>query len=122
MADSVFRIFLEDLRFYSRIGVGEQERVIGNEFIVSVSVKFDGGGYESENLQSSISYAEIYEEVKEEMGRERLLLESAAKEISERLSNRWRQAEEIMVRIVKDKAPVNGLVGNCGVEYFWKKS
>ncbi len=122
MSESGFRIFLEDLHFYSYIGVGEQERVVGNEFIVSVAVFYDAAGYEKEILESSISYADLYEEVRCEMKKERMLLETVAVDICERISTRWQQVDEINVKIIKDKAPVTGLIGNCGVEYFWKKS
>lgn len=122
MSDSSLRIFLEDLRFYSRIGVGEQERRVGNEYSVSVSVVYDATFFEEEDLETTISYADVYEEIKREMMRESLLLESVALRISERISKRWDIVDEISVVIVKIKPPVSGLCGQCGIEYLWKKS
>lgn len=122
MAQSSFCIFLENLIFYSRIGVGEQERLVGNEFSVTVKVWYDAAEFVEENLDTSISYADIYEEVKDVMKEEFLLLESVAVAISERISNRWLQVTEMNVKIVKHKPPVSGIIGDCGIEYFWKKS
>lgn len=122
MTDSSFIIFLDDVRMYGCIGVGEQERRVGNEFRVSVAVRYDASRFVPESLESSISYAEIYDEIKSVMKGEWKLLESVALAISERISNRWDYAEEITTRIVKDKAPVSGIAGDCGVEYFWKKN
>lgn len=118
----IFRINLNDLRFYSKIGVSDQERMVGNEYVVNVSIAYDARIFEEENLESSISYAEVYEEIKDEMLVERQLLESTARCISKRISERWRVVQEITIKIDKDIPPVSGIVGNCGVEYFWKKS
>lgn len=122
MAQSSFCIFLENLIFYSRIGVGEQERLVGNEFSVTVKVWYDTAEFIAESLDTSISYADIYEEVKDVMKEEFLLLETVAVAISERISNRWRQVTEMNMKIVKRKPPVSGIIGDCGIEYFWKKS
>lgn len=118
----IFRINLKDLRFYSKIGVSDQERMVGNEYIVNVSIAYDACIFEEENLESSISYADVYEEIKEEMQVERQLLESAARCISRRISERWTFSQEIVVKIEKSIPPIPGIIGNCGVEYFWKKS
>lgn len=118
----ILRIYLNDLRFNSRIGVSDQERKVGNEYVVDVCVAYDACLFEDEKLDSSISYADVYEEIKEEMRIERQLLESTAICISRRISERWKIAQEIVVKIEKCTPPISGIVGSCGVEYFWKKS
>lgn len=117
-----FLIKLRGLRFYSRIGVYEQERVVGNEFAVDVAVRYGAEHFEDENLSTTISYADIYAIVAEAMQREWMLLESAAKGISERISKRWAEVEEIRVTIEKATPPICGIMGSAAVEYFWKKS
>lgn len=117
-----FSINLRDLRFYSKIGVLEQERIVGNEFSVSVSITYDASGFVEERLESTISYAEVYDVVRDEMQMESLLLESVVKRISERISRQWGKATAIRVSICKHRAPISGLAGDCGIEYFWKKS
>ncbi len=119
---NVFRICLSGLRFNSRIGVYEQERKVGNEYVVDVTVSYDAALFKEEDLSTSVSYADIYEEIKMEMHREHRLLESVALSISQRISGRWSFVDEIIVRIVKTAPPINGIVGDCGIEYFWKKS
>lgn len=116
-----FTIRLNGVRFYSRIGVAEQERTVGNEYTVSVTIRYDAGQFKREDLSSTISYAEVYEVVKDKMSEERLLLETVAKDIADEISSRWSEAEEITVGIDKTAPPVAGIVGSCGVEYFWKK-
>ncbi|MDE6339803.1 MAG: dihydroneopterin aldolase [Muribaculaceae bacterium] len=63
-------IKLKDLLFHSLIGVEEQERIVGNEFRVNVELTYSADHFENENLESTISYAEVYALVEEEMRKE----------------------------------------------------
>jgi len=116
---SVFRIKLSGLRFYGRIGVFNQERAVGNEYVVDMAVEIPGDSFEEENLDTSISYADIYEIIREEMGRETLLLESVAVRISKRVKERWPKIEKGTVSIEKEGVPISGIDGRCGIEYLF---
>ena len=94
-----FRITLSGLRFYSNIGVMEQERLIGNEFIVDVEVDNDASHFEDENLDTTISYADIYEEIKAVMGEEWLLLETVVRTISARIASRWDSVRRVQTTV-----------------------
>lgn len=113
-----FIIRLDNLRFYSRIGVFDQERAVGNEFSVDVTVETTAAGFESENLDTTISYADIYEVVREAMSREWLLLESVAKSVAESIKQRWESVGEVKIMISKIAAPIPGIQGVCSVEYL----
>lgn len=117
----VFRINLNDLKFYSRIGVSDQERSVGNEYVVNVSLSYNAAIFHDEDLGSTISYADVYDEIKAEMVKERKLLETVALGISKRISARWNVIEDVRVEIRKSAPPISGIVGDCGIEYFWKK-
>lgn len=117
-----FNIKLRDVKFFAHIGVSPQERSVGNEFKVNLSVKIDSYCFKSEDIESSISYAEIYEIVKNKMSQEAMLLETVAKEITEEISERWEKIEEISTEITKLYPPVSGIEGECAVEYFYKKN
>ncbi len=118
----IFTISLLNLRFHARIGVAEQERIIGNEFEVNVKVSYSAAEFIPDELSSTISYADLYEVIKSEMDIERLLLETAATNIAQRISTRWESVNELQVNIIKISPPISGITGSCGVEYFWKKS
>lgn len=117
-----FVINLEDLRFFSPIGVAEQERKVGNDFEVSVRIEFPAGLFEEERLQTSVSYADVYELVAAEMSCERLLLESVAKRISLRIREKWPFVEMVSAKVRKLSVPITGISGSCSVEYLWKKN
>ncbi|MDE7401978.1 MAG: dihydroneopterin aldolase, partial [Muribaculaceae bacterium] len=59
-----FRIYLKNLRFFSKIGVFQYERTIGNEFQVNVAVEISAENFVSESLDTTISYADLYDIVK----------------------------------------------------------
>lgn len=117
-----FSIALTGLRFYSRIGVMEQEREIGNEFVVDVEVETDASRFEDEKLSTTISYAEIYEEVKAVMGEEWLLLETVVRTIATRIAERWNAVRGVQTSVTKLAAPIAGISGGCRVCYRIKKS
>lgn len=114
-----YRINLSRLRFYSRIGVFEQERVVGNEFEVSVTLEYEASNFKMESLDSTISYADVYEIIREEMGKEWLLLESVCAEISNRIKRQWPLITQGKVEITKLAPPIKGIMGTCGVEYIF---
>lgn len=112
-----FTIRLKNLKFYSKIGVFEQERHVGNEFEVNISIKTNAEEFRPEILESSISYADIYDIADEEMKKEWLLLESVAQRIADKITSRYDSIIEIKVEIVKSVPPISGIQGNCSVEY-----
>ncbi len=110
-----FKIELKGLRFMSRIGVSEQERKVGNEFVVDVAYSFPTCGFIRENLGSTISYADIYSIVRDEMRREWLLLESVAVSISDRIQSKFPQISNIEVSVTKTSVPLDGMSGAASV-------
>lgn len=119
---SYFNIYLSNVHLYANIGVGEQERNVGNEFILNLCVKVCADGFRYEDISTTISYADLYDIIKTEMGRKALLLESVAKRISVTINNRWQIIKEIRIRIDKVKPPIPGIDGSCGVEYCFSKT
>ncbi|MDE6393454.1 MAG: dihydroneopterin aldolase [Muribaculaceae bacterium] len=112
-----FVIRLEGLRFYSRIGVFDQERSVGNEFLVDLTAVADASGFRRENLDTTVSYADIYEVVAEAMKREWQLLESVSSHIADTVIDRWTMISDVKVRITKLSPPIPGIQGVCSVEY-----
>lgn len=112
-----FVIRLNSLRFFSRIGVEKQERMVGNEFLVDIAVTVPATDFEPENLDTTISYADIYDIVDKEMNVERLLLESTAMEIASAIKKMKQSIGRVEVRITKSAPPISGIQGSATVEY-----
>lgn len=115
-----FEITLSDLRFHSYHGVLPQENKVGNEFSVTVSVMIP---YSAEilgdNLDATISYADIYEIVEQEMATPRKLLETVAARIRNRITHNWEQISGGYITICKSTPPISGITGNAKVTLFF---
>lgn len=116
----LIEISLNALRFYSHIGVSEQEQTVGQEFEVDLHVYTESNAsMEKDNLKGTISYAELYEVVAQIMGNRRKLLESAAIEISNTIRERWQEVVRGEVSIKKCLPPITGMSGNASVRTFF---
>lgn len=111
-------ISLNDLWFYAKHGVFHQENAVGNEFLVNLTVRFTSAlsKLESDSLDSTISYADLYEEVKTEMKRPSKLLETVAVRIRNRICNRWPQINYGEISITKLKPPISSFIGSASVK------
>ena len=60
------RIFLEGMRFYGYHGVNPEERLLGQHFLVDVSVSVDvRTAGSSDDPRDTVSYSDIYRQVQE---------------------------------------------------------
>lgn len=88
---SEFEIRLENARFYAFHGVSDQERKVGNDFEVNVSLRVKYSDVIADDrIGATVSYADIYEIVRSAMEKPRLLLETVAVSIATAISERYR--------------------------------
>lgn len=110
-------IILKDLRFYAYHGVGAQETQVGNEFVLDLRLRMDWTcAIRSDDVNDALSYAEVYEAVKDEMARPSRLLEHVAGRIARRLFQDFSSLEEIELRLVKRNPPMGADIEGAGVE------
>lgn len=112
-----FIIRLEDVRFHAPIGVYENERIVGNDFRLDLAVRINADSFSDENLNTTVSYAAIYDEVIAIVNNEWLLLETVSKLIAQRVCDKWPMIEDISVKLTKLTVPIPEFQGNCSVEY-----
>lgn len=109
-------ILLENIVFYAHHGVLRQETVVGNVFIVNLKVDLDlEKSCLSDNLADTISYADIYECVKNEMMIPSKLLEHAAYRIISRLKEKYTQIDKIEIKLSKRNPPIGGQLDYASV-------
>jgi dihydroneopterin aldolase len=108
-------ITLETMKFYAFHGVTEEERIIGGTFLADVSCTINTDAVETDCLEDTVSYAEIYDLVKEEMIKPSKLIEHVAGRIMKAIKNKFPQIPEITVSISKLTPPINGEAGNATV-------
>jgi len=103
------QITLHGMQFYGYHGVNPEERVLGQRYVVDLTVDLDlrpAGA--SDKLEDTVSYSHIYRSVRAVMeGEPRNLLESAAEAIAERVLSEFPVAA-VSVTVKKPNPPVRG--------------
>ena len=115
-----YEIALKDLRFHARHGVMEQESKVGNEFIVNLRVRIPyATAIAGDNLQATVSYADLFAIVKAEMERPRKLLESVAASIQKQVMARWPKISAGSISISKSIPPIAPISGSSEIVLFF---
>lgn len=109
-------ILLENVEMYANHGVFPQETLVGNLFIINLKLKVDfESASKSDDLDETISYAEVFDLVKNEMSIPSKLLEHVAGRIVRVLKNTFPKIEQIELKISKRNPPVGGQVEYASV-------
>lgn len=110
-------IRLDNLRFHAFHGVLPQERTVGADFTLSLHLDADvWDAVWTDELGSTISYAEVYDAVAEEMRIPSALLEHVAGRIIRRLFSTYPTLQNLWLCLLKDNPPVGAECSGMGVE------
>ncbi|MBK6620436.1 MAG: dihydroneopterin aldolase [Saprospirales bacterium] len=110
-------IALEGMHFYAYHGVHEEERLIGGEFTVDVSIAVDvSQAAVSDDIYQTVNYQTIYLICDAAMRIPSNLLENVAERIALQLKNQFGFIEEMTIRVRKKNPPVGGPVDYAMVE------
>lgn len=111
------KIFLRQLRFHAFHGVLDQERRVGNDYVINVVAECDfAHAMQTDELEDTVNYAEIYRVVKEEMAFPSKLLEHVVGRIGERLFNEFPSLQSLDISIMKVNPPFGADCEGAGVE------
>ena len=115
-------IQLHDMRFYAYHGVMEQERRVGGEYLVSLSVEADlSRAVISDSVDDTVNYAALYEVVAREMAQPSQLLEHVAGRIGSRVLEAFPLVETLNIRITKCNPPMGADSKGASVEIKMKR-
>ena len=109
-------IRLNNIRIHAFHGAIPTENIVGADYIVNVEVKADwGDAAKNDDLTKTINYAEINDIVREEMHKQRILIETVAESIVDRIIKTFAQAEEAEVSVAKPNPPMTGQIDSAEV-------
>lgn len=98
------------MQFHSFHGCLEKERREGNDFVVDFRCRYDiGKAAESDDLQDTLDYSEIYDIVAAQMAVPSNLLENVASRIADAISAAHPELEHFEVKVSKKNPPVEGV-------------
>lgn len=110
------QIELREMKFYAFHGVGEQERKVGNNFVVDLLLTAPlEKAIASDNLKDTINYAEVFAIIKNEMAIPSQLLEHVAGRILKALKMHFPQLTAIEIKVAKLTPPFGGDVYSASV-------
>ena len=112
----MFTINLHNLTFHAYHGVYEEERILGNDFEVNVSVSFEADEPVT-SLQHTINYVSIYKIVKQRMDVPLPLLETLAQELTQEIYDFDNRIKTISVSVEKKNPPISNMEGSVSVHY-----
>lgn len=112
-------VHLHDLRFNAFHGVHEEERLLGNEYVIDASVEFHEDLQVINSINDTVNYADIYNIIRERMSVPTPLLETVVMEIGNEIHNEFPQVRSINISLRKMHPPIEGMLGSAGVN--WQK-
>jgi len=111
------RIALEGMHFFAYHGYYEEERIVGNQFIIDVYVDVDTFDSTDDDINDTVNYEVIYDIVKGHMIKKYKLLETIALNISTDLKNRFSNIKKVKVKVSKVGPQLGGEVDRAVIEY-----
>lgn len=112
-----FLIQLHRLRFFAAHGVFEEEKRIGNEFEVNLSLKIRAPKEILTRLEQTINYAAVYRVVNDIFSTPTPLLETLAMQIAAALKEAYPALAKVSVQITKLHPPIAEFTGSVSVTY-----
>lgn len=104
-----YNIELSNIHLYAYHGVLPQENKVGAWYTLNLRATINNlDSIASDNLESTINYAEIYEVICEEMKIPSKLLEHACGRILDKLFAKFAIIEKIEITLTKDTPPMSG--------------
>ena len=113
-------IRMEGIKFYAFHGVMPQENVVGANFYLDLKLKTNfTNAAQTDELEGTVSYADIYNSVKEVMETPSKLLEHVCQRIARRIFTDFPTIEAIDIRLNKENPPMGACADKVGVEVHY---
>jgi 7,8-dihydroneopterin aldolase/epimerase/oxygenase len=109
-------IQIEEMEFYSFHGHFKEEQIVGNKFLVDLTLETDmTKAKESDNLKDAVNYQRVYEIVKHQMEMKSHLLEHIAGRIIDAIFSEMDGIKKVTVKVSKLNPPMGGKIGSVSV-------
>ena len=110
------------MKFYAFHGVLPQENLVGAFYYLDLRLKTDFScAAETDELEGTVSYADIFMVAKEEMNIPSKLLEHVCQRIASRIFQDFPTIEAIDIRLSKENPPMGSCAQKIGVETHFER-
>lgn len=110
-------IELKGLRFFAEHGMYAEERKVGNQFEIDLSVCYKAPKTVITSMEETVNYVEIYRIIEGEFSMHRQLLETCAMQICDKLHVHFPEIKRVHISIKKVNPPITNFTGSVGVSY-----
>lgn len=110
-------IHLHNIIFFAHHGIYEEEKILGNQFEVNITIKHSPQHLPVKHLSDTVDYIAVYALVKKRMAIATPLLETLATGIAQEILAQFSLAEAVYISIRKMYPPVSQLKGSVGVSF-----
>jgi dihydroneopterin aldolase len=110
----LFTINLHNLIFFAHHGIHDEEKILGNEYEVNVSLSFEAAD-QITALDQTINYVSVYEIIKKRMAIPTALLETLAEDLVQKIYFTDKRIKSISVSIEKKNPPIPNMESSVAV-------
>jgi dihydroneopterin aldolase len=109
-------IEIEGMEFYAFHGHFKQEQIVGNKFLVNISIETNctKAGI-TDNLNDALDYQKVYILIKKEMDQKSFLLENICSRILDKLYKEFSSIEKATIKVSKINPPMGGQIKKVSV-------
>lgn len=110
------KIKIEGMEFYAFHGHFKEEQVVGNRFLVDLSIDTDMTiASATDDLEDAVDYQQVYAIIKREMDIKSALLENVASRIITSIKNEMNGVQSVTIKISKMNPNLGGKITSVSV-------
>ncbi len=110
-------IEIEDMEFYAYHGHYEEERIVGNRFLLNLRIEADcSKAAKTDNINDALNYQTVYKIICSQMQIKSHLLENIAQRILDSLYENIQGINKATIKVRKMNPPMGGQIRSVSVE------
>lgn len=115
---------IEKLELFGYHGVNVEENILGQKFLINLSLYLDAGdACKSDSLSDTVNYAEVYLEIKKVVEVAKFkLIERVADEICRVVFLNFEKVLKVDIEVQKPNVPINWNCKGVGVSFTRERS
>ncbi|MFC0525628.1 dihydroneopterin aldolase [Pontibacillus salicampi] len=118
------KILMNKMEFYGYHGLFPEENKLGQAFIVDLELELDlKKAGETDDMNESINYGQIYEVTKQVVeGEVKYLVEAIAEDLAAKLFERFDKLHAVTVKVIKPNPPIPGHYESVAIEIYRERT
>jgi dihydroneopterin aldolase len=115
-------VHLHNLKFNAKHGLYKEETILGNEFVIHISITQLEVKENITELNDTINYVQVYELVANQMKQATPLLETLAQDICKLILHHFYLADIVQIKVEKISPPISTYIGSVAVSFEMKRN